>query len=96
MLSSIDLKKYYVEMYEELRNYIWDFPTVEYLAELEVAVFQRFPDITTVRTCFNRLHDCIRQICFEDEYLEEAVKNFKDLIYSSDEIYSRIIQPKEV
>lgn len=95
MLNFLELKKYYNHMYEELRNYLWDFNTVECLADLEVAVYRRFPDIAEVRAKFNRLYSRISSICMEDEYFQEAVNNFKNIINSSDVVYSRIIKPKE-
>ena len=96
MLSLTDLKKYYIKLYEEIRNYIWDFTTVKSLADLEISVFRRFPLISEVRTNFNQLYSCISRTCNDDEYLAKAVKDFRDLIESTDEIYSMIVQPKEV
>lgn len=82
-------------MYEEVRNYIWDFATVQRLADLEIAVFRRFPMLPEVRTHFNNFYLCIQNTCDEDEDLSQAVQDFKDIINSSDEVYSMIIQPKE-
>lgn len=95
MMALTDLKKGYVKMYEEIRNYIWDFNTVKHLADLEISVFRRFPHLPEVRSNFNQLFSCISRICGEDEYLAEAVENFRALINSTDEIYSMIIQPRE-
>lgn len=96
MLSLTDLKKYYIKLYQELRNYVWDFNTVRHLAELEISVFRRFPLMPEIRTNFNQLHSCISRTIQDDEYLAEAVNNFKSLIDSSDSFYSMIVQPKEV
>lgn len=95
MLSLVDLKKYYVKMYSELRNYVWDFKTISYLADLEIAVYRRFPDALEIRSKFDTLYMCIRDICDEDEDLSAAVTNFKNIINSSDQFYSRIDAPKE-
>lgn len=96
MLSLPDLKTCYMKMYSELRNYIWDFNTVECLAELEIAVYKRFPNIYEIRNKFQSFYSCIYRICLEDEYLNEVVLNFKDMINSTDDLYSRIVKPKEV
>lgn len=96
MLSLPELRKYYIHLYEELRNYIWDFNTVQHLANLEISLFRRFPLLPEVRANFNRLYQCISQVCDEDEYLDEAAKNLRDILNSTDELYSMIIQPKEV
>lgn len=95
MLSLVDLKKYYVKMYSELRNYVWNFNTINHLAELEIAVYRRFPDVLEIRSKFDALYMCIRDICDEDEDLSAVVNNFKNIINSSDQFYSRIDAPKE-
>lgn len=95
MLSLVDIKKYYVKMYSELRNYIWNFNTVSHLADLEIAVYQRFPNAVDIRSRFDALYMCIRDICDDDEDLATAVNNFKNIINSSDQFYSRIDAPKE-
>lgn len=95
MLSLVEMKKYYVHMYEELRNYLWDFHTVECLAELEVALYRRFPEIAEIRIKFKRLYDCIADTCYRDEYLNNVVSDFRNIIHSSDTIYSKIVKPKE-
>lgn len=96
MLSLVDLKKYYIKLYEEIRNYIWNFNTVQHLAELEISVFRRFPLLSEVRNNFNQLYSCIRRICEEDEDLALAAQNFRNIVNSTDELYSMIQQPKEV
>lgn len=96
MLSLTDLKKYYVRLYEELRNYLWDFRTVEAIAELEIAVYRRFPDSSEIKAKFNRLYSLISNTCAEDTYLATAATNFKNTINSSDTYYSRITKPREV
>lgn len=96
MLSLTDLKKYYIRLYEQVRNYIWDFNTVSHLADLEIAVFRRFPLLSEVRTCFNQFNNCISRASYDDEDLAQAAKDFGDIINSSDEIYSPLIKPEEV
>lgn len=96
MLDFIDLKTYYIDMYKEIRNYIWDFNTVECLAELEISVYRRFPDLHEIRDKFKRFYSCISNICLDDEDLDNAVTSFKNLINSTNETYARIMQPQEV
>lgn len=96
MLSLTDLDNYYIRLYKELRNYIWDFRTIECIAELEVSIYQRFPQLSEIRYNFNNLYAHVNRICCEDDYLNQAIEDFRNLINSSDELYSRIIQPQEV
>ena len=69
-------------MYTELRNYIWGFDTVERLADLEVEVYNSFPDISKIQSTFNALYVDVRDMFDEDEELAEAVNSFKELIES--------------
>lgn len=83
-------------MYTELRNYLWDFNTVEYLADLEVAIYRRFPEISEIRNKFNMLYRSIINACYDDEYLDAAVSDFKNIINSSDQFYSKLVSFREV
>ena len=95
MISLQDLKRNYVKLYSEVKNYIWPFDTVQDLAELEVAVFDRFPDMNKVRNLFNKFRtDIYREIHDYDE-LKEAVDDFQEFIESEDEIYSQLTSVTE-
>ena len=49
MLNSSELQQSYIKLYKALRNYIWPYNKVELLGFLEVAVYDRFPDIDKVK-----------------------------------------------
>lgn len=67
-------------MYSHLRNYIWGFETVQRLADLEIAVYSSFPDLSQIQSSFRSLYNDIREVLSEDEELAEAVNAFKQLI----------------
>lgn len=71
-------------MYAQLRNYIWGFNTVERLAELEIEVYNSFPDVAKIKSTFNPLYIDVKDVFDEDEELAEAVNSFKELIESID------------
>lgn len=96
MISSKDLQKRYIDLYKSIRNYIWDYQTVEYLANLEVAVYTTFPDIQEIRKQFNSLYLDIRDVLIDDEEFREAVNEFKELIENEDTLYSKIDMVNEV
>lgn len=96
MISSNDLQTAYVNLYKQLRNYIWDYDTVERIAELEIAVHTRFPDINTVRSKFKSIEMDVRDMCQEDEELNEAVKRFNEAIQSDDSFYAKLDKLNEV
>ena len=84
MVSSKELQNEYIKMYTQLRNYIWGFDTVEKLANLEIEVYNSFPDIAKIQSTFNMLYQDVRHIFSEDDELAEAVASFKELIESVD------------
>ena len=108
MLSLQDLQRAYIKLYKKLREYIWDVSTVEDIAELEVAVYNRFPNIHAIRSHTNKLRSDIRDVInaersqrniYADDYtLEDAINDFEELINSEDsnEIYSPLVKVMEV
>lgn len=96
MISSAEVQAAYIDLYTCLRNYIWDFRTVEYLAELEVLVYTTFPNIADIRNKFHQLYIDIRDVCKEDEELDKACKSFQQIIESDDIFYSKLDRVKEV
>lgn len=95
MISLQDLKRKYVEFYSEIKNYIWPFDTVKDLADLEIAIFDRFPDMHEVRKLFQKFRSDIFQKIKEYEELEEAVNKFQEFIDDEDEVYSQLTSVTE-
>lgn len=84
-------------MYSQIRNYIWGFNTVEKLANLEIAVYSSFPDISTIQSYFNSLYSDMRDIMSEDEELAEAVNKFKNTLDSLEgDFYVKLNKVQEV
>ena len=97
MLSFNTLQKYYVELYKNLRKYIWDFSTVEKLVDLEIEVHRKFPDLDAIRKCLSKLEKDISEEFLEDEDLKSAYDEFADILDSEDDgMYSKINQVREV
>lgn len=96
MITLTDLTRQYIKMYEVARRYIWPYNTVEDLADLEVAIYNRFPDIKDVRTKFDRFYRDIQLECRYDEELDRVVNALRDIVYSDDLMYSPIIKLNEV
>ena len=96
MLNVADLQLAYVDMYKALREYIWSYPTVEALAELEISVYQTCPDIDVIRRNFYRLDQLVRNVKFDDKAMKKSFDVFSDLMNSDDSIYSKIFKVNEV
>ena len=96
MMSLTDLTRQYVKFYAALRKYIWPYDTVEKLAELEIAIYNRFPDKDEIKSKFESLYRDIQLECREDEELSLAAQSLRDEIYSTDAMYSLIDRVNEV
>lgn len=95
MINASDLQSAYVDMYTELRNYIWSYPTVEAIASLEMAVYQKCPDLDLVRRCFYTLVQMIGNIKYEDEDMKKVFDAFSDIMNSDNSIYSKLSMVNE-
>lgn len=96
MITLQDLTRQYVKLYECVRNYIWPFATVQDLAELEIAIYNRFPNIEDVKSKFDKFYRDIQLECKDDEELNAQVEAFRDIINSEDIIYSLLYRVNEV
>lgn len=96
MLSYTEIQSAYVELYIQLRKYIWDFKTVEKIADLEVAVYRTFPDVEDLSKKLSDLNLDIRSTCAEDADLNSAVDNFFDVLDTEASLYAKLNQVREV
>lgn len=90
MVSTNDVQRAYNDLYVELRKYIWSFDVVKAIADLEIATYQTFPDLTEVDRCLRNLKVLIFNEVAEDEYLKEAVDKFEELIKDQPEIFYKL------
>ena len=98
MIATTSLQNSYNKLYVQLRKYIWDFKMVEALAEFEIAVYQRFPDLDNVKRKFNALYSDVRHtdVFDEDEDLRSAFEVFQDKLNDVDTFYADLTTFKEV
>lgn len=96
MVNSADLQNAYVKLYACLRNYIWDFRVVQLIANLEVAVYTRIPDLVEVRRYLDSLKLETRDVCQEDEELSSAFDKMYDILGENTEVFSKIYVVTEV
>ncbi len=96
MINVSDLQLAYVDMYKALREYIWSYPTVEAIAELEISVYQACPDVEVIRRNFYRLDQLVREVKFDDEDMKKAFDSFSDIMNSDESIYCKLYMVNEV
>lgn len=80
MISSTDIKRSYINLYKNLRNYFWDYYTVCDIVNLEKAVLTRFPDSDMLRYYASRLDSATRNVQLEDDDLKSAFDKFKAML----------------
>ena len=96
MLNSQELQNAYNWFYECMREYVWDMDVVEILAELEVGVYDAFPDKEKLVKTAERLEREIREFYKDDEDLEKSFTELKELIDSDDRLYLPLYKVNEV
>lgn len=96
MISYKSIQRAYDNLYKVIREYIWGFPVVEALADLEIESYKTCPDIVRVRSKLNNLKLQVLDVIREDEELDKAFENFNTLISESDDVYAKLTQVKEV
>ena len=76
MITSSDIQVKYEKLYEFLMGFLWEFQTVQALANLEIAIFRRFPDKEEMLKCLKQLN---RSISYTyNDLAEEDKAEFKD------------------
>lgn len=97
MVNSSDIQLAYIDLYKNIRKYIWDLDSVELIAKIEDEANKSFPDVVNL----NHLLDQLKQISKEnkiDKELLNSIDDFKHIIsdVTSDDIYTSIISFKEI
>lgn len=96
MISANEIQKQYVALYKIIRNYIWPFRVINCLADLEIAVYEAFPDVSDINIKFQRLNAELRETAKEDEAMSKALKDFDKVLKDTDDIYAKLKQVNEV
>lgn len=97
VITSSDIQVKYEQLYEFLMEYLWEFTTVQALADLEIAIFKRFPDKDEMIRCLRKLKSEIsytyNEMAADDledfkEAFEDLEETIEDYGESSCELYS--------
>jgi len=84
VITSSDIQVKYEQLYEFLMDFLWEFPVVQSIANLEIAVFKRFPDKDEMIKALNELKRNISATYNELETEEDEVE-FKETFESLEE-----------
>lgn len=91
MVSNIDIQKKYVNLYKQLRKYLWDYKFISSFVDFEDALLHRFPDMKSVRRYLNDLYLMSSYCRRSDEDLDTAFKEFKDLVDNNECDFSYLV-----
>ena len=101
-----DIQARYQKLYIEMRKYIWNLDVVERLAELEVAIYHKFPDKADMQSKLGLLNESIHDTYSElsqsdDEEFQKAYDLLESIINDYDdtigcEIYSVMEIPYDI
>lgn len=108
VITSSDIQVKYEQLYEFLMEYLWEFTTVQALADLEIAIFKRFPDKDEMIRCLRKLKSDISytydemaeddldefKAAFED--LEDAIENYEEPGYELYGVEELIDDPDDI
>ena len=84
MISSIDIRRLYINLYKELRNYFWDYNFIKLLLELEEVALNKFPDMKKLRNLTDKLYNEAKSA----RDLQNIFLKFKQLIEENDCAFS--------
>lgn len=92
-LTVFDLRAAYQKLYKFMMQYLWDFDTVELLANIEIEIFKAFPDVNRLKKLTSDLEREISDVFTEDTAeFKSAHDALKSLVDSYDdsgyELYS--------
>lgn len=80
MTSSVIIQNKYISLYKLLRNYLWNFQTVEDIAELEMECFRALPDVDRIKMKLNAISNAAIYVIRDDDKLRECLDSFYELL----------------
>ena len=97
MIADTELQQCYIDLYKQVRNYIWDYSAACCLADLEIETFNRFPNISRVRYYLSQFMSHCNYILRDDTELMLAFNKFFNRLDDSDDTsYSKLYKVSEV
>ena len=90
IITSSDIQVKYEQLYQFLMDFLWEFRVVQSIANLEIAIFKRFPDKDEMLKCLRDLKLEISytynelekddEVEFKDavDELEDAINNYEE------------------
>lgn len=83
-MSSKDIKRKYINLYSNLRNYLWDYEAVSTIVDLEESCLKAFPDMKSVRRSSQKLYGLAKDAMRDDEDFKRSFDEFRSCVEGND------------
>lgn len=85
MISSRDFQNRYEVFYDQMRQYLWSYDTLELLAQVEADIYSAFIDREKLASDFYKMSTSLKEVLKEDEDFQKAYDKLRELIDSEEE-----------
>ena len=101
VITSSDIQVKYEQLYQFLMDYLWEFHVVQSIANLELAIFKRFPDKDEMLRCLRELKlnisSTYNELAEDDEVdFRDAVDELEDTINAYEDAGCELYSVEEV
>ena len=90
MTNSAEIQNAYNKFYTQMRNYIWDFKTIDLLADLEIGIYRRFPNVEEVKRVLEKLRSKIDKVMANDEDFQKAYDRLQKVLSDTKVIFTLV------
>jgi len=90
-VTSNRFQEQYIELYKVLRRYLWDIETVKMIADLELSVYRKLPNIQDIKITLHRLKRKLLQNINSSPDLNKVFLSFDSLLEESSEVFVPIL-----
>ena len=95
MVNAYTFQNNYIELYKQVRKYIWPLHVIQNLVDLEIETYKKFPDLDSLRNIFKKFKESLGHVPDEDEDLEKALNVFEESL-DDESVYSDLYKVAEV
>lgn len=96
MISQNEIQSLYMNLYEQVRKYLWPFNIVVHIADLEIECYKAFPELLTLRDRLKVLEYDMASVSREDEELTQAFEDFSKALEDVESVYNKLNSFHEV
>lgn len=90
MTNSAEIQNAYNKFYTQMRNYIWDFKTIDLLADLEIGIYRRFPNVEEVKRVLEKLRSKIDKVMVNDEDFQKAYDRLQKVLSDTKVVFTLV------